>query len=274
MIPINVILLQGGLGNQMFQYANAFALRKKHPFQLMLFEYNESVYTHGGLLIFKIFKNIDEHNKVNLCHFIKKRAPKLLTAFRKDIGEVEPSKRAFVISKHYIGFYQNESFFNEFEKEIHNCFRFNTQLLNDKTSQISNTIKDQNSISLHIRRGDYLNEGDTYNTYTLQYYYDGINYINSIYDNCQIYVFSDDIPWCRNNLKIQNTIFVDWNNGIDSWQDMYLMSLCKHNIIANSTFSWWGAWLNSNPDKIVIAPKIWRQDKQDEKIIPATWIKL
>lgn len=273
MFPISVILFQGGLGNQMFQYANAFALKKKHPLQIMLFDYNESVFTHGGLLLFNIF-NINEQTRFDICHLIKNRFPKLLTAFRQDIGDNDSKKRFFLLSKHYVGFYQSELYFKKFEKEIHNCFRFNTKLLNFKTSHISKTIKSQNSISLHIRRGDYLNEGGAYNTYKIQYYYDGINYINSFHDNCKIYVFSDDIPWCRHNLKIPNAVFVDWNDGIDSWQDMYLMSLCKHNIIANSTFSWWGAWLNSNPNKIVIAPKIWRQNERNEGIIPSTWIKL
>ena len=88
-------------------------------------------------------------------------------------------------------------------------------------------------------------------------------------------VFSDDIEWVKSNLHYADMTFVDWNTGEDSWQDMYIMSQCKYNIIANSTFSWWGAWLNNTPDKIVIAPKQWmKEETKRSDIIPETWIRL
>ena len=88
-------------------------------------------------------------------------------------------------------------------------------------------------------------------------------------------VFSDDIEWVKSNLHYEDMTFVDWNTGADSWQDMYIMSQCKYNIIANSTFSWWGAWLNKTPDKIVIAPKQWMKEETNQSdIIPETWIRL
>lgn len=87
-------------------------------------------------------------------------------------------------------------------------------------------------------------------------------------------IFSDNIEWCRANLSMEDALYVDWNNGVDSWQDMYLMSLCKHNIIANSSFSWWGAWLNENPNKIVIAPKQWMKSDVGVDVIPKTWIRI
>lgn len=90
----------------------------------------------------------------------------------------------------------------------------------------------------------------------------------------RIVLFSDDIEWAKQNMQIKNGIFVDWNKSIDSWQDMYLMSLCKHNIIANSSFSWWGAWLNTNPNKIVIAPQQWMKSDSGKDVIPETWIRL
>ena len=87
------------------------------------------------------------------------------------------------------------------------------------------------------------------------------------------FVFSDDIVWCKENLNIlSNAHYIDWNNNDESWIDMYLMSQCKHNIIANSTFSWWGAWLNNNIEKVVIAPKMWRRDTYYDSRACENWI--
>jgi len=112
----------------------------------------------------------------------------------------------------------------------------------------------------------------------MDYYQRAVYFLRNkaLIDGGIAYVFSDDPDWVRNNLKIDTEIvFVDWNRGTESWQDMYLMSLCKHNIIANSTFSWWGAWLNQNPDKVVIAPRKWMTyDEGGIDIIPEDWIRL
>ena len=270
---INVILFQGGLGNQMFQYANAIALRKQHPLQLMLFDSNDSVNAHGGLQILNIF-GIKEKWRLSLLKLIKKRIPKLLTAFRKDIGDISPDSRCIRISHHYIGYYQNESYFFSQKDVVRKNFSFNTIKLNNRTKDAAETIKKQNSISLHIRRGDYLTEGEQFVNLTPDYYQKSIDYIVSRKGEGHVYVFSDDIAWCKENIKHKNITFVDWNNGNDCWQDMYLMSCCKHNIIANSTFSWWGAYLNSNPSKIVIAPKQWKKDGLSTNIVPDNWIKI
>ena len=88
------------------------------------------------------------------------------------------------------------------------------------------------------------------------------------------YIFSDDMDWVKNNISISNALYIDWNKSENSWQDMYLMSQCKHNIIANSTFSWWGAWLNQNPNKLIIAPKKFLNTIETPDLIPSDWIKL
>ena len=110
-----------------------------------------------------------------------------------------------------------------------------------------------------------------------KYFDSAIKYINERIPKPIFFVFSDDIEWCRTKLNIANAIYVDWNKDDNSFRDMQLMSMCKHNIICNSTFSWWGAYLNNNPDKIVIAPNKWMKinDKLFEgDIVPPTWIKL
>ena len=92
--------------------------------------------------------------------------------------------------------------------------------------------------------------------------------------NITFFVFSDDIEWVKNNLCLSNCEYVECNVGINSWQDMFLMSQCKHNIIANSSFSWWGAWLNRNTNKIVITPSRFINLEENSDIIPDTWIRI
>ena len=123
-------------------------------------------------------------------------------------------------------------------------------------------------MSLHIRRGDYLNIKGKDISLSLDYHKGAIAYIMEHVQDPIFFIFSDDPLWVRDNLKVENATYVDWNSGKDSWQDMCLMSCCKHNIIANSSFSWWGAWLNANSEKIVISPK-WGGN-----IIPDEWIQI
>jgi hypothetical protein len=96
----------------------------------------------------------------------------------------------------------------------------------------------------------------------------------SINTRAKFYVFSNDIDWVKQNLNIANVAYIDFNQGKDSWQDMMLMSHCRHNVICNSSFSWWGAWLNPNPEKVVIAPKRWYSDIEAPYITPNSWIRL
>ncbi|MPN39089.1 O-antigen biosynthesis glycosyltransferase WbnK [bioreactor metagenome] len=127
---------------------------------------------------------------------------------------------------------------------------------------------------MHIRRGDYVNTySNYYHILDDTYYLNAIAYIRDKCTNTKLFVFSDDIEWAQNNYKdIENIIFVAQNK---SYEDMYLMSLCKHNIIANSSFSWWGAWLNENDNKIVIAPKKWfKNEKMKNSILPKSYIKI
>ena len=108
---------------------------------------------------------------------------------------------------------------------------------------------------------------------TPEYYEKAIAYIATKISSIQFYVFTDDPEWVNANFEIENAIYVQHNTGSDSWQDMYLMSQCKHNIIANSSFSWWGAWLNSNPSKIVIAPTKWWRLFEKDDVVPDEWIR-
>ncbi|MGC3976990.1 MAG: alpha-1,2-fucosyltransferase [Paludibacteraceae bacterium] len=105
-------------------------------------------------------------------------------------------------------------------------------------------------------------------------YENAVKYIKDTVGKVRFYVFSDDPEWVNTNFGLENAVYVQHNTDSDSWQDMYLMSQCKHNIIANSSFSWWGAWLNANPAKIVIAPRKWWRLFDKDDVVPSEWIRL
>ena len=152
--------------------------------------------------------------------------------------------------------------------------QFKEKELNDKTLSFKNELQRGVFVSVHIRRGDYLNNVGRFGLCELSYYREAIKYIKSIVDNPKFVFFSDDMAWAKDNIDNDEAVFVSWNQGKDSWQDMYLMSHCQHNIVANSSFSWWGAWLNGNPHKVVVAPKKWFMYSPNYDIIPDNWITI
>lgn len=276
---INIVKIKGGLGNQMFGYAFFLAIKDAQKFSFTLIDIEETVNKHFGLEIFKIFhcKGLWRYKAFCLLH-------KLHPYFWKKYNIIT-QKNSLYYDKNYLnksdpnvyydGYWQSEKYFSNISKTIRNHFRFKESLLNTLTKGIEKIIQKQNSVSIHIRRGDYLNEIG-WDTCNIDYYNRAIEYINRSVTNCKFYIFSDDIIWCKEQFNNTDYSFINWNTNEDSWQDMYLMSICKHNIIANSTFSWWGAWLNSNPLKIVIAPKVWFKDRDnnDCHIVPNNWIKI
>lgn len=173
--------------------------------------------------------------------------------------------------------WQSEKYFLDIETEVRTAFAFKIGLDKRNTS-IANSMKKENSIAIHVRRGDYLLKENLrcQNVCNEEYYFRAIKYIKKMVENPVYYVFSNDIEWCRENLQLENANYIDWNTGLDSYKDMQLMSMCKHNVIANSTFSWWGAWLNKNPNKIVVMPNKWFDIKYSENadIYPETWIRM
>ena len=131
------------------------------------------------------------------------------------------------------------------------------------------------SVGIHVRRGDYLNIPLYSGICDLPYYTRAIEYIKSKSKNPKFYIFSNDMEWCKINLPVENAVFVEANTGINSIFDMILLSSCKYNIIANSSFSWWGAWLNKNK-KAVIAPTKWYNNKKRDAAVElsADWIRI
>lgn len=162
----------------------------------------------------------------------------------------------------YQGYFQTEKFF------VHNREYILDKLINEKIiDQILNKneyLKHENTLSVHVRRGDYL-------TLKNIYYILDKNYYNNAIDKCEydkILIFSDHIEWCKKNFNNKNIIFIE---NQPEYIDLIMMSLCKNNIISNSTFGWWGAWLNTNKNKKIISPKNWLKTEDDTDIVPKDW---
>jgi hypothetical protein len=292
-----IVQFNGGLGNQMFQYACGKALAIKHNTSLVsdLSLLNKSV-NNGGttkrsfdlLRVFNI--NVLESNVANL----KSQKPLFyrvanVFAIKLGLNGIQTTKY-FIENKfsyndsiekvgkdcYLFGYWQSPKYFDSISSLILKEFTFSNQL-DDKNSEMAGFITTVNSVSIHIRRTDFKNT--THGMCSLEYYEEAVKFISTKIANPHFFVFSDDINWVKKNLKLSyQCMFISGNSGYKSYIDMQLMSACKHNIIANSSFSWWGAWLNQNPNKIVIAPKIWFVDKklndQTIDLIPDTWKRM
>ena len=289
---MKIVNILGGLGNQMFQYAMHLAVKGAHP--------NENIKLctrcfrgyglHNGLEIQKVFglqipeASIWELSKVAypffnyrswqiMYHFLPKRKSmtKGTTQIAFNANEITRTDSVF-----YDGYWQNENNFKHIREQVLRAFSF--PVFNDKRNEnLAMKLVGRNSVSIHIRRGDYLKDF-VWCVCTPEYYQKGIQYIQTLQKIDVLCVFSDDIPWCREHLwEMGNGLdveYVDWNKGEQSYCDMQLMTYCKHNIIANSSFSWWGAWLGQCAGKIVIAPKVWVNIPIQNDPICENWIRL
>jgi hypothetical protein len=292
-----VIKLQGGLGNQMFQYAfgKAISIKLSSPlyFDNSFFKLEESSHfsnRHYNLDVFPFHINLLSKNKIS--NFINpnpiQRLLNKLNLNRKDVFKeitLEFSERVFNLSNNlYLdGYWQSEQYFNRITTQVRKDFEF-IKPFSSLSESISCTLaKENNAVSVHIRRGDYISSATNskvHGTCPIDYYHQAMRLLNAKLNKPQFYFFSDEPEWVEQNLvnSLNNFQIIKHNQGTDSWQDMALMSKCKHHIIANSSFSWWGAWLNPSPDKIVIAPKIWFADPglndQSATIIAENWIRI
>ncbi len=256
--------IQGGLGNQMFQWAYGKHLSKKYDTDLRLdtnfYNYKLAGTTQREFSLNR-FTNISPNTDLKVS--IIGPMYKIDDDFKfKEIPKP-------VGCNYYLdGYWQSEKYFKESESIIRDDFKPSNEIL-DKL--LKTPLIDTNTISLHIRRTDYVTSNGFHPVQSIDYYK---NAVDSIGDYDYIFVFSDDIKWCKDNLNFKNIIFIE---GLTDIEDLYLMSLCKNNIIANSSFSWWGAWLNNNIDKKIVAPSKWFGDTANlntSEIIPESWIKI
>jgi hypothetical protein len=301
-----IIKLKGGLGNQMFQYAFAKSISLKlstklfvdltslshevkidnltyRNYELNRFNINDIVLTYDESMNFE--KKVLLNNKFRLSSINKYFFKNKLPIFNKHIDYL-PGYRNFdlFIKKFLIieGYFQSEKYFLS-NNLIQNIFQLNESFLNNNTIalEVFNCILNCESVGVHIRRGDYVTNNlinSIHGTCSIEYYTKAFQFFKN--KNTVFYCFSDDINWVKTWFKdLENHFFiryVDCTN--DNFEDLFLMSNCKHNIIANSSFSWWSAWLNQNINKIVICPQKWYNDYKlntiNKEMIPLSWIQL
>lgn len=254
----------------MFQYVLYHYIKINEKSKVFGFYGKNEMSQHNGLELDIAFKNI-KLPKQKLISYIYVLAYKLinkLSGSNKKLNRDIFDKYNII----YDGYWHDLRFFDE--KTI-DLFEFNDDIGLVNIEHI-NKFSKYNSISVHIRRGDYMNNASVYgNICTKEYYEKAINYFQDNFENNFFVFFSDDMEWVKENFNLTNALYVDNNKKDKSYIDMYLMSKCNHNIIANSTFSWWGAYLNKNKNKTVIMPSKWYNvDINIFNLFVQNWIKL
>lgn len=284
---MKIVKILGGLGNQMFQYAFYLSLLNKGLDAKIDTTHFKDYTLHNGFELEKIFRispnhatlsEVKKYSKSHSQNFISNAKRKLLT-----LAKIRHKEKRYSIydrkvyqgykNKYFEGYWQNELYFKNIRNTILQNFSFKNTI-NERNKAILSQINNTNSISIHIRRGDYINHPFLGDICTLDYYHASIKKIKKNISKPVFYFFSDDIDFCKTHFSNSESHFIDWNKGESSYWDMYLMSQCKHNIIANSSFSWWGAWLNTNPNKIVIGPSKWNSRDNQFNVLPENWHKI
>lgn len=278
-----IIKLQGGLGNQLFQFAfgEALAYKIKQPiyFDLTSFDNNKIIL---GLNKFNIELTGASDKTINRFFTFKSRLfNKYIpdSFLNKHFVHFEKSHQFYNVPfklngmSYYLGYWQSEKYFSNISLSLREQVTLRTPLFD---SNLLTTIKEHNTVAIHFRRGDYLKPEvqKVHGLLVIQYYYQAIQIISDKIPEATFIVFSDDPNWVKLNLELPcNWIYADTNNHYTDEETLMLMSLCKHQIIANSTYSWWAAWLNSNPNKQIIAPKNWfANDTPSQSVLPDSWI--
>jgi hypothetical protein len=283
----------GGLGNQMFQYAFGRSITLRNNLILKLDNFsgfeNDFYKRKYSLGCFNIVENLISRKEADYLKRLESfnsverfvRAINPLSPYYRCIKANEGnfnfgSIRLKFYKKIYIeGYWQGEQYFSDIAKNVREEFVVKPPA-NSINLKIADEIVKTNSVCIHIRRYKDIPKGiKRLSPLPVNYYCEAMKYLSNVFSDLHFFIFSDDHEWARENIKTPSPIrFITHNKR--GYEDFRLMSLCRHHIIANSTFSWWAAWLNSNPKKIVIAPKKWFSDsKKDSKnLIPKKWVSI
>jgi hypothetical protein len=299
---VNLVItrLIGGLGNQMFQYATgrALALRGGAALKLDvtgLAAAGAHTKRHYELDPFSIYGGAA--SDADLARFGrsgKPRSPRLervlrllrigrpdgaWPTYREPHFHFDPAVRELRAPVYLDGYWQSERYFSDIAGVLRQEFTAKAPL-DRENAALAEAIDSVNAVSLHVRRGDYVADPTTNRFHGIcppDYYQRAVDYITTRAGAAHLFVFSDDRQWSRANLRFAApTTFVGANSPDYGYRDMQLMARCRHHIVANSSFSWWGAWLGSSPEKIVVAPKQWfrASDNDTRDLIPQPWVRL
>jgi len=286
-----VIRLTGGLGNKMFQYAlyksiiasgkealiDDFSFVPSWDFEIIKLQ---QIFPNASYEIATI-KLIEQFEGKSL--FLNKIRRRLNFLFKKKIITDKSLKFNSLISKlqgdYFLsGLWQSEKYFLDSREIIKDSFQFK-KFRDEKNISLSEELSQVSSVAIHIRKGADYERKNVIGTCDKNYYKRAIKLIQKRVKEPNFYIFTDNEKWVFENITEIDYTLVNWNpiSGIENYLDMQLMSCCKHNIIANSSYSWWGAWLNSNPDKIILCPEKWYNKSSclnTSDLIPESWIKL
>lgn len=283
-----IVRLIGGLGNQMFQYALASRIRIKRNIQVKLdvsWYFDDSkkdtkrFYGLNNFNVIEDFSSVDEVAKFLKSKSFFSRALnrlKIIIFGKKDYSDFSLSVLNAKDGSYLDGYWQNEKYFIDIRDELLESFKLKKEL-GHEAKKVLDEIRKHKSVSIHIRRGDYVSDKvvkKNFGICDVSYYKTAVDYIKKEVNDPLFFVFSDDIDWVKENLKLDVPMFFVSSKEIKDFEELVLMSFCNHNIIANSSFSWWGAWLNNNHNKIVVAPKRWFSKIKMRNIIPESWAKL
>ncbi len=273
---MNVIRLWGGLGNQLFQFIFGEYIKLKT---------GQEVFYEVGWFKSQTFLDLYDDKYFELSKF-NFNLPITDSVFFENLrNKISISRKSFLLRsmvldyrnfflpvsenlfnryprainlfprKYFVGYWQDNKYLNSLNYNFIDFIRITSKHKNIETNPLTQKILNSNSVSLQVRRGDYLNVEAV--ICDNKYYKRAIDLLNNKVGDIELFIFSDDIEWCKRNISVQENQFFIEPNLSNPFTDIYLMSLCKHNIIVNSTFSWWGAALNNNSTKITISPKIW-----------------
>lgn len=291
---MDIVRFSGGLGNQMFQYALVEALRNRGREVRGNLDFYKKHPRSNPYLLPDVFANIElEYISDYELDIVSDSRQKI----KKDGREREfcdnyGSRFFWVedVSKEpctyqpnifmtkncmFAGYWQTEKYFKDIRDILDYRFVFNHPCFELK--KFAEILSSDTYVSVHVRRGDYLLHPEIYmGICTRDYYIRAIEYVKGVEPSSKFIFFSDDLDWVKENLDIPNAIYCnkDMFEHYEDWYDMYLMSKCRHNIIANSSFSWWGAWLNQNKGKIIVAPNRWIGNAETPDIWCDGWVKV
>ena len=288
--------LIGGLGNQMFQYATARRLAEKHStiLKLDVTGFEQYKLHRYSLHCFQCWEYLATNSEIEYIisqqRLLNKLKRKIFSKFRLQV----PKSGKWIIEKQFNfdsqileapnnvlldGYWQSEKYFVDIKDILQREFVVKYQQ-DPLSAKFANRIQNTESVSLHVRRTDYVQNivtNQIHGTCDRNYYDRAVRYVGERVINPHFFIFSDEPQWAETNLKLDFPVtIVDCNDASRNYEDLRLMTMCKHNIIANSSFSWWGAWLNPNPSKLVIAPQKWFNDetRNTKDVIPEQWIKM
>jgi hypothetical protein len=287
----------GGLGNQMFQYAlgKSIELQKGYCVKYDLTYYDRipegdtprkpyilSFCDDGCIASEAEIRQVQGKAKSRIGNTLRKLVGQEFRITEED--KQNPTKEfvdQLADNRYLIGYWQNECYFQNIESSIRETFNFSAWKLDEASQKLLDQIKTtKHSASIHVRAGDYLSEqnratfGDIC---TSDYYRRACEYILKKYPETVFYLFSNDVEWTKAHIELPYDRTVIASSSLpaaEDWVEMFLMSSCKNNIIANSSYSWWGGWLNTNPHKIVISPSRWKNGNDNAQIICKEWITI